>query len=174
MAVRREGWNVSIIVGPDSRARDDDHTPAHYPYLSVTREVTMITVRESERRLFSPALLPVLASGVLALPHLHYRAAGGECQPNALKCGSVRVGATAEGSVRIFREGENASGLAIKVEPPAFVRVEDIQVGSQEYGANIRGYCDIRLSLDTRRAGDYSGELHVEIGREQVAIPVGV
>src|SRR5262249_25978469 len=134
----------------------------------------MITVRESERRHFSPALLPVLASSVLALPLLSDRTAAGEFQPDSLKFGSVRVGATVEGSVRIFREGQNASGLAIKVEPAAFVRVEDIRVGSQKYGADIRGYCDIWLSLDTRRAGDYSGALHVEIGRQRVAIPVSV
>ena len=75
---------------------------------------------------------------------------------------------------RIFRNGKEASGLAVKVEPPAFVRVEQIQVGSQEFGANIRGYCDLWLSIDTRRAGEYSGELRVEIGREGVAVPVSV
>src|SRR5262249_47058105 len=115
----------------------------------------------------------VLASNVLALPLLAGRTAAADVQPNALKFGSVRVGATAEGSLRIFRDGEDASGLAIKVEPPAFVRVEEIRVGSQRFGANVRGYCDIWLSVDTRRAGDYSGELLVVLGRQRVAVPVG-
>jgi hypothetical protein len=133
-----------------------------------------MTARESKQRLCPSVLLPVLASGLLALPPLGGPTAAAEVQPNALKFGSVRVGAAAEGSLRIFRDGEDASGLAIKVEPPAFVRVEDIQIGSQRFGANLRGYCDIWLSVDTRRAGEYSGELLVEIGRQRVAVPVGV
>jgi hypothetical protein len=158
----------------DSRAGDDDHIPAHDSFRPVIREVTMIGARESGRRLFSPALLPALASSVLAFPLLAGRTDAAEVQPNALRFGSVRVGATVEGSLRIFRDGAEASGLAIKVEPPAFVRVEDIQVGSQRFGANTRGYCDIWLSIDTRRAGDYSDELHVELGRQRVAVPVSV
>ena len=110
----------------------------------------------------------------LALPLLTVRAAAGELQPNFLDFGSVRVGATAEGSVRIFRDGEDSSGLAIKIAPPAFVRVEDIKIGSQNYGGNIKGYCDLWLSIDTKRAGDYSGALDVEIGRQRVAVPVSV
>jgi hypothetical protein len=110
---------------------------------------------------------------VLALPLPAGRTTAAEIQPNVLKFGSVRVGATVEGSLRIYRDGEDASGLAIKVEPPAFMRVEDIRVGSQRFGANVRGYCDIWLSVDTRRAGDYSGQLLVEIGRQRVAVRVG-
>jgi hypothetical protein len=133
----------------------------------------MMTARESNRPLFSAALFPVLAGAVLASPLLPGPTAAAEVQPNALRFGSVRVGATVEGSIRIFRQGNDASGLAIKVEPPAFLRVEDIRVGSQQFGPNNRGYCDIWVSVDTRRAGDYSGELRVALGREQVAVPMG-
>ncbi len=134
----------------------------------------MMTDSESRWRNFSSAVLAVLAGGALALPLLTVRAAAGELQPNFLDFGSVRVGATAEGSVRIFRDGEDSSGLAIKIAPPAFVRVEDIKIGSQNYGGNIKGYCDLWLSIDTKRAGDYSGALDVEIGRQRVAVPVSV
>ena len=117
----------------------------------------MMTARESNRPLFSAALFPVLAGAVLASPLLPGPTAAAEVQPNALRFGSVRVGATVEGSIRIFRQGNDASGLAIKVEPPEFLRVEDIRVGSQQFGPNNRGYCDIWVSVDTRHAGDYSG-----------------
>ena len=40
-----------------------------------------------------------------------------EFQPNYFNFGSVRVGATVEGSVRTFRETENAGGLAIGSDP---------------------------------------------------------
>ena len=132
----------------------------------------MIHYRESEWRQLFRTLLGVLASGVIFLSLVPDRAAAAQIQPNALKFGSVRVGATVEGSVRIFRETANSSGLAIKVEPPGFVRVEDIKIGSQDYGGNIRGFCDLVFSIDTQRAGDYSGEVRVEIGRERFAIPV--
>ena len=112
-----------------------------------------MTARESNRPLFSAALFPVLAGAVLASPLLPGPTAAAEVQPNALRFGSVRVGATVEGSIRIFRQGNDASGLAIKVEPPAFLRVEDIQVGSQQFGPNNRGYCDIWVSVDTRAPG---------------------
>ncbi len=84
-------------------------------------------------------------------------AVGSDFQPNALNFGSVRVGATVEGSVRIFRVTDKASGLALKIEPPAFVRVDDVKVGSQEFGANSRGFCDLSLSLDTERTGELVG-----------------
>jgi hypothetical protein len=84
----------------------------------VDREVTIITARESKRRFCSPALLRVLAIGVLALTLLAGRTAVAQVHPDALRFGSVRVGATVEGSLRIFRERADASGLAIKIEAP--------------------------------------------------------
>jgi hypothetical protein len=95
-----------------------------------------------------------------------------DIQPNDLNFGSVRVGATAEGSVRIFHGKVNASGVALKVEPPAFVRINDIKIGSQDYGGNIRGFCDLALSLDTQRPGNFSGDIRLEIGDQRVAVPV--
>jgi hypothetical protein len=134
----------------------------------------MIQYSEPERRQFSRTFLAVLASGVISVSLVPARAAEAQIQPNALKFGSVRVGATVEGSVRIFRDTATSSGLAIKVEPPGFVRVEDIKVGSQDYGGNVRGYCDLSFSIDAERAGEYSGEVRVELGRQRVAIPVSV
>jgi hypothetical protein len=86
--------------------------------------------------------------------------------------GSVRLGATIEGSVRIFRPTVGTSGLAIKAEPPTFVRIGDIKFGSQDYGGNIQGFCDIELSVDTGRAGPWSGVIRLDIGQQQVSIPV--
>ena len=107
----------------------------------------MMTARESHRPPLSAALFPVLAGVVLALPLPPGPTAAAEVQPNALRFGSVRVCATVEGSIRIFRKGDDASGLAIKVEPPAFLRVEDVRVGSQQLGNGNRGYCDIWVSV---------------------------
>jgi hypothetical protein len=163
-----------VVVHAVHRARDDDHDPTDGSGSSANREVTMTTVGESNRPLFSAALFPVLAGAVLALPLVPGQTAAAEVQPNALRFGSVRVGATVEGSIRIFRQDNDTSKVAVKVEPPAFLRVDYTHVGSQRIGANNRGYCDIWVSVDTRRAGEYSGELRVELGREQVAIPVGV
>jgi hypothetical protein len=133
----------------------------------------MMIARESNRPSFLAALLFLLAGGVLARPLLPGPTAAAEVQPNALRFGSVRVGATVEGSIRVFRQDNDATGLAIKVEPPVFLRVEDIRVGSQQFGPKNRGYCDIWVSLDTRRAGEYSGEIRIAIGQEQVAVQVG-
>lgn len=121
------------------------------------------------RRFFGRAMISIVASGTLGLPST---SAAADAQPNALKFGSIRVGATVEGSLRIFREGVDAVGLPVKIEPPAFVRVENVQIGSQQFGPRTRGFCDIWVSLDTKRAGEYSGELRVEMGREKVAIPI--
>ena len=96
-----------------------------------------------------------------------------EVQPDSLKFGMVRVGATVEGSVRVFREGADASGLAVKVVPPAFLKVGSIEIGSQTHGPETRGFCDIAVSVDTGREGDHSGVLRVEIGGQRVEVPVG-
>jgi hypothetical protein len=132
----------------------------------------MSAFRESGRRPSSTALAAALASGLLAVFLLPVRSAGGEASPDRLTFGSVRVGATVEGSVRIFLDDVPSSGVAIKVEPSGFVRVADIQIGSQDFGPNRRGFCDISVSIDTATAGSYSGELRVEIGRSRAAVPV--
>jgi hypothetical protein len=134
----------------------------------------MNTYRESQQRHFPLALLAVLASGVLAVLVLADHAAAGDIQPNALNFGSVRVGATVEGSVRIFRGAADAKGLVAKVEPPAFVRVDETKVGSQKFGAIDRGFCDLSVSVKTERTGTFAGEIHVEVGRERFAVPVSV
>lgn len=133
-----------------------------------------MTATGSIRPLVSTVFFRVLAGILLASALRPGPTHAAEVQPNAVRFGSVRVGATVEGSIRIFRQGDDASGLSIRVEPPPFLRVEDIQIGSQAFGANRRVYCDIWVSVDTRRAGDFSGELRVALGREQVAVPVGV
>jgi hypothetical protein len=126
----------------------------------------MLASRETPRFLRITALLTLL--------FMPGTTVAGEFQPDYLKFGSVRVGAIVEGSVRIFREGVDASGLAVKVVPPAFVKVGNIEIGSQTYGPEARGFCDISVSVDTGREGDHSGVMRVEIGGQRVEIPVGV
>ena len=179
VTVRADGFREHRVALGDSAPFGEDRTqplnlsdPAPSPILMKMEPIESPEHWGSNRRLFSAALFPVLAGALLASPLLPGPTAAAEVQPNALRFGSVRVGATVEGSIRIFRQGNDASGLAIKVEPPAFLRVEDIQVGSQQFGPNNRGYCDIWVSVDIRRAGDFSGELRVALGREQVAVPV--
>ncbi len=122
------------------------------------------------RRPFFAAAAMAAAAMILSIPAS--RAAGGDSQPDVLRFGPVRVGATVEGSVRIFRDEAEASPPTPKLEPPEFVRVRQVEVGTQNYGGNVKGFCDILVSLDTRRPGTVSGPIRVVVGRRRYAVPV--
>ncbi|MBI3861128.1 MAG: hypothetical protein HY290_04450 [Planctomycetia bacterium] len=97
----------------------------------------------------------------------------GSIQPDLLSLGTVRVGATVEASVRIFGEGTDTAGVAVKTQPPRFVRITETRLGTQQYG-NVPPsvVCDVVISLDTSRAGEFSGKIKVQIGEIEVEVPV--
>ncbi len=131
-----------------------------------------MTDRQPGRRPFCWTRLAALAIAP-AFWLLDVRASAAETTPNALRFGAVRVGALAEGSLRVFVDPADADGPPPRIDAPAFLRVVDVKVGRQQYGNAVKGYCDIWVSLDTRVAGEYSGDLRIAIGRQQVAVPVG-
>ncbi len=100
------------------------------------------------------------------------RSSAAQIQPDRLDFGTVHVGARVEGSVRIFVAPKDAEGKTAKVDAPAFVRVRKVNVGTQQYGANTKGFCDIDVSIDTGRAGEDSGAIRVTVGGQRVEVPV--
>lgn len=125
----------------------------------------MIRVRRSNR--MSPSLILVASIAVATL-----RAAGGEVQPDELKFGTVRLGGTVEGSVRIFRDSPDADGLTLRLEQPPFVRIKEMALGSHTYGAVNRGFLDLVIELDTAHAGEHAGAILVTVGGQKVKVPV--
>ena len=97
----------------------------------------------------------------------------GKSQPNRLTLGTVRVGATVEASVRVLIRGDDTTGIEAKTSPPPFIRVTQTRMGTQTYG-NLGTFifCDVFVSLNTTRIGEYSGKLNVHVGEKQVEIPV--
>lgn len=97
----------------------------------------------------------------------------GDSQPDQLSLGTIRVGATVEASVRIFGAGNDTAGIAVKTQPPRFVRVTETRLSTQEYG-NLGKFvvCDVLISLDTTRAGEFTGKIKVQIGEIEVEVPV--
>jgi hypothetical protein len=97
----------------------------------------------------------------------------GDFQPDQLSLGTIRVGATVEASVRIFGAGSETAGISVKTQPPRFVRVTQTQLATQEYG-NLGRFvvCDVMVSLDTSRAGEFSGKIKVQIGEIEIEVPV--
>lgn len=114
---------------------------------------------------FALALAFALASGPAARGK-------DEVQPDRLDFGTVRLGNRVQGSVRIFLEPKEVEGKAAKVEAPAFVRVDDVKVGTQQYGPNTRGYCDIAVTILTESAGEKAGAMRMTIGDRVVSVPV--
>jgi hypothetical protein len=97
----------------------------------------------------------------------------GKCQPDRLTLGTVRVGSTVEASVRVLIRGDDTSGIEAKSSPPPFIRVTQTRMGTQTYG-NLGTfiYCDVFVSLNTTRAGEFNGKLNVHVGGKQIEIPV--
>jgi hypothetical protein len=70
-------------------------------------------------------------------------------------------------------EAKDAQSLKAKVTGPAFVRVDGVLEGTQEYGrGNIRGYCDIAVTIDTAKPGDFSAPMVMTLGDRRVEVPV--
>jgi hypothetical protein len=119
--------------------------------------------------------LPILAMLLGCTSPLFAQPVAGKAQPDFLAFGNVRVGATVEASVRVFADGKNTTGLELRVEAPAFVRVLSKELGTQEFGqAGTKIFGDVALAIDTRHKGEYAAPVHVHIGKQETKIPVRV
>lgn len=127
----------------------------------------MMRAQTGQRCWFSLAMFAIL---ILSVPAA--RAAAGDAQPDALRFGTVHVGAIIEGSVRVWLNPADVRAQTPSIGPPPFLLVKDVKVGTQKSGANERGYCDLQVALNTGSAGDFSGDLRVEIGGRHVTVPV--
>jgi len=97
----------------------------------------------------------------------------GKAQPDRLDFGMVRMGATVDGSVRILKAGDDATGVPVNVHPPSFARVKRVELATQTYGhLGTRVLCDIFVSIDTQHVGKISGTMVVEIGAQKVEVPI--
>lgn len=127
----------------------------------------MMRAHRSQRSTFQRVMFALL---IISLPAS--LAAAGDAQPDALRFGTVPLGAIVEGSVRVWLDPADARGQQVNVGPPPFLVVKDVKLGTQKYGADERGYCDLRVSLNTRSAGEFSGDLRVEAGGRRIAVPI--
>ena len=126
-------------------------------------------VPRSARRWFNSRLVLGYLLFLTAVPS----ADAGESQPNRLKFGRVHVGAQVQGSVRIFVDAKDARSSTAKVVAPEFVRIDKIVEGTQEYGqGNTKGYCDIEVTIDTAKPGDFAGSMVMTLGDHRVEVPV--
>ncbi|MDR3633243.1 MAG: hypothetical protein P4L84_05355 [Isosphaeraceae bacterium] len=97
----------------------------------------------------------------------------GEIQPDRLNFGIVHVAAKVQGSVRIFVDPEELKSGKAKVTAPAFVKVDSVNQGTQEYGpGNRKGYCDIAVTIDTANPGKVSSPIVMSLGKRRVEVPV--
>ncbi len=118
------------------------------------------------------ARLPLIAACFLVATSPPFVNAG-EAQPNRLNFGIVHVGAKVQGSVKIFVDPKDAKALKAKLDAPDFVKVDAIDQGTQEYGkGNTKGYCDVAVTIDTARGGEFSSPMVMTLGSHRVEVPV--
>jgi hypothetical protein len=102
----------------------------------------------------APAALAAQPAGQPVGPH---------AQPDHIPLGTLRVGATAEASIRVFAEGDKATALG-----PPFVVVKDVTKDNM----NGKACCDVTFVIDTARAGDFAGDIVVGVGKNTLLVPV--
>jgi hypothetical protein len=120
-------------------------------------------------RLISMLWVSLAASMVPVMAQIQ----AGKTQPDRVEFGTIRVGVTADASVRIFASGNNAEGVKTKVTAPPFVIVKDSHLGAETYG-NLGTWLvfDLFLTMDTRSASNFLGEILVQIGGQKTIVPV--
>src|SRR5262249_4262478 len=69
-------------------------------------------------------------------------------------------------------EGSDATGLSVKIEPPPFVRIDRIHIDQQDYGPQKKVRCQFEIHFDTRKAGEFKGDITVEFAGGKQTIPV--
>jgi hypothetical protein len=93
--------------------------------------------------------------------------------PDRLDFGVVHVGASVQGTVKVFAGPDEARLPRAVVAPPDFVRVEAVVVGERGRGAgNVRGYCNVAVTIDRSRAGEFSAPLVVRLGERHVEVRI--
>jgi hypothetical protein len=85
----------------------------------------------------------------------------------------VRTGAIAEASVRVIFEDELSIDAPVKTETPAFVQILQTRVGTQDRGrSGTCLFCDLFISVDTSRAGQFNDKIRLAVADERVAVPI--
>ena len=114
-----------------------------------------------------------LVLGCLLAPTTRASADVGGIQPDRLNFGVVHVAAKVQGSVRIFVDPRDLRSAKPTVKGPAFLRVDSIDQGTQEYGkGNVKGYCDIAVTIDTARRGKVTSPIVMSLGELRVEVQV--
>ncbi len=89
--------------------------------------------------------------------------------------GAVRLGATVEGSVKISQDGNETAGVAFDVQPPPFVKIKKVELGTKTYGSQgTKVLIYITMSIKTDQVGHFVGPLTVEVGSQKATIPIEV
>ena len=94
-------------------------------------------------------------------------------QPDRLDFGLTYVGATIEGSFRLYQDGDDAASVRVEIESPEFVKTEIIQKGSNTYGRfGTKVHVEVKVVIDTTEVGDHEGDILATIGGRELSIPV--
>ncbi len=94
-------------------------------------------------------------------------------QPDRVDFGAVRVGATIEGSVMVYEDGDDASKVKVDLESPEFVSTKIIRKGAKTYGKyGSKVNVEIGIVMDASKAGEFKGELIATIGGRRVPIQI--
>ena len=94
-------------------------------------------------------------------------------QPDQLDFGMTYVGATMEGSFRLYQDGDDASRVHVEVKAPDFVKAEVIEKGSNTYGRlGSKVHVEVKVVIDTSSVGNFKGEILATVAGRELAVPV--
>jgi hypothetical protein len=113
----------------------------------------------------------LLALTLLAAPAAAQPKAG-TVQPNKIAVGTVYTGATVEASFLVYEPGTDPK-IKFEVKAPKFVQVLDKTAEARQFGKGndfVAG--TVELAVDTKAAGDLSGDVEVTLGDTKVKVPV--
>jgi hypothetical protein len=117
-----------------------------------------------------PVALTIIAAGAVlaSCSAATAQPQAGKANPDQFLLGTVTVDSIVEASVRLFSAEADNRGFAIKVDPPPFVAVRDVTLGTQQFGQyGTWSVCDISFALHTAVAKEYSGNLKVQLGKQR-------
>jgi hypothetical protein len=120
----------------------------------------------SPTRVLAPLTLALLAVPAAAQPR------AGKTQPDKIAFGTVYAGATVEASFLVYEPGADPK-IKFEVTAPKFVKVVKKETDARQFGNGndfIAG--TVELALDTKAAGDLSGDFEVTLGDSRVKVPV--
>ena len=95
--------------------------------------------------------------------------------PNRLPLGSVQAGATVEAGVRVVFVGEHAPDAKVTPQAPSWVHIKRINTSSQLWGdLGECLICDVSVSIDSSRVGEFRGKIGLLGGNELADVPVSI